>query len=70
MKKTFAYKGEGKTNNELRTALEMLQVTAAALADGRTEFEVEYNKTDSKTVLTLTTIPPEPPAKKEKEVKA
>lgn len=71
MKKTFAYKGENKTNLELRAALEVLQTTAAALADGQTEFEIEYEKTATSTTLTLATIqpPPEPAAKKEKAPK-
>jgi hypothetical protein len=59
----LAYKGEEKTNLDLRAITEFVQAFNCSLADGKSEVELEYDKSDTGSVLTITTTKPVPKEK-------
>lgn len=63
MEKLLSYKGEAKTNLELREITEFVQAFGCAIGDGKSEVELTYDKSDTGSVLTITTTKPVPKEK-------
>lgn len=56
--KALSYLGESKTNLDLRAITESIQAFVCAIADGKTEMTLTYDKSEAGTVLKIETIPP------------
>lgn len=56
MKKTVSFQGEQRTNVELREALELANAVTQSLADGKSEFVLDYEKKDGSSTLSIRTI--------------
>ncbi len=56
MRKTVSFQGEQRTSVELREALEFANSIVQGLADGKTEFVLDYEKKDGGSSLTIKTI--------------